>query len=205
MQHVSLQGLACRNSKLLGYDQITRRSVDRNQFCSRRRKCIYTCVGTHLYYTQHQATTRSPSLHYILSTMSIRSLLSFGLLAAPLVSALPAADHKSTSCRTSTSTSHSTSHSSSHSSTQTSTHSSATSAVVTTTTSSASNTVMTTTLLATATGKTGLNDYAKKAGKLYFGTAADVPGTNETTDKYYRAELANRDDWGQVTPANAMK
>ncbi|KAG9714384.1 glycoside hydrolase, partial [Aureobasidium melanogenum] len=45
----------------------------------------------------------------------------------------------------------------------------------------------------------------KQAGKLYFGTAADVPGTNETTDKYYRAELANRDDWGQVTPANAMK
>jgi hypothetical protein len=36
-------------------------------------------------------------------------------------------------------------------------------------------------------------------------TAADVPGTNETTDKYYRAELANKDDWGQVTPANAMK
>ncbi|KEQ74867.1 glycoside hydrolase [Aureobasidium namibiae CBS 147.97] len=99
--------------------------------------------------------------------MSIRSLLSFGLLAAPLVSALPAADYKSTS--------------------------------------SASNTVQTTTLLATATGKKGLNDYAKKAGKLYFGTAADVPGTNETTDKYYRAELANRDDWGQVTPANAMK
>ncbi|KAG9523534.1 glycoside hydrolase, partial [Aureobasidium melanogenum] len=136
--------------------------------------------------------------------MSIRSLLSFGLLAAPLVSALPAADHKSTSC--STSTSHSTTHSSSHSSTQTSAHSASTSAVVTTTTtSSASNTVQTTTLLATATGKKGLNDYAKQAGKLYFGTAADVPGTNETTDKYYRAELANRDDWGQVTPANAMK
>jgi endo-1,4-beta-xylanase len=59
--------------------------------------------------------------------------------------------------------------------------------------------------LATATGRKGLNDYAKKAGKLYFGTAADVPGTNETTDRYYRAELANKDDWGQVTPANAMK
>ncbi|KEQ86547.1 glycoside hydrolase [Aureobasidium pullulans EXF-150] len=94
--------------------------------------------------------------------MSIRSLLSFGLLAAPLVSALPAADYKSTSC--STSTSHT-----------------------------------------TATGKKGLNTYAKKAGKLYFGTAADVPGTNETTDKYYRAELANNADWGSVTPANAMK
>ena len=38
-----------------------------------------------------------------------------------------------------------------------------------------------------------------------FGTAADVPGTNETTDKYYRAELANNADWGSVTPANAMK
>lgn len=145
--------------------------------------------------------------------MSIRSLLSFGLLTASLATALPAADHaKPSPCSTSSSTSqsHSTSVSSTHSSTHTSTHTSsvATSSSVTvktTTTSSSSTATQSTTLLATATGSKGLDDYARKAGKLYFGTAADIPGTNETTDKYYRAELANRDDWGQVTPANAMK
>ena len=145
--------------------------------------------------------------------MSIRSLLSFGLLTASLATALPAADHaKPSPCSTSSSTSqsHSTSVSSTHSSTHTSTHTSsvATSSSVTvktTTTSSSSTATQSTTLLATATGSKGLNDYARKAGKLYIGTAVDIPGTNETTDKYYRAELANRNDWGQVTPANAMK
>ena len=61
-----------------------------------------------------------------------------------------------------------------------------------------------TVLTATASGL-GLNDYAKAAGKLYFGTAADIPGTAEIIDTYYLAELNERKDWGQITPANAMK
>lgn len=76
---------------------------------------------------------------------------------------------------------------------------------VTTTTSSA-NTIPTTTLLATATATNyGLNDAAKRAGKLWFGTAADIPGTNETTDPYYLKEFNNAHDFGEATPANIMK
>ncbi|KAI9701661.1 MAG: hypothetical protein M1820_006432 [Bogoriella megaspora] len=68
---------------------------------------------------------------------------------------------------------------------------------------SQTNTSATTTLVATATG-TGLNDAAKATGKLYFGTAADIPG-DEQSDTYYLAEYNNTSDFGATTPANIMK
>lgn len=75
-----------------------------------------------------------------------------------------------------------------------------------TTSSASSNTVPTTTLLATATATGyGLNDAAKKAGKLWFGTAADIPGTQEPEDFYYMQEFNNTHDFGEATPANTMK
>lgn len=74
----------------------------------------------------------------------------------------------------------------------------------TTTSTTPTNTNPTTTLLATATGKFGLNDAAKQIGKLWFGTAADIPGP-ETSDKYYMKEFNNTNDWGCTTPANIMK
>lgn len=76
----------------------------------------------------------------------------------------------------------------------------------TSTTSSISNTNPTTTLIATATATNyGLNDAAKAAGKLWFGTAADIPGTGELGDSYYMAEFNNTHDFGEATPANIMK
>lgn len=51
----------------------------------------------------------------------------------------------------------------------------------------------------------GLNDAAKDAGKLWFGTAADIPGTSETDDPYYMAQFNNSADFGGTTPANIMK
>jgi endo-1,4-beta-xylanase len=73
-----------------------------------------------------------------------------------------------------------------------------------TTTTTPTKTNPTTTLLATATGKFGLNDAAKQAGKLWFGTAADIPG-DEQSDKYYMKEFNNTHDFGEATPANIMK
>lgn len=64
--------------------------------------------------------------------------------------------------------------------------------------SSATNTNPTTTLLATATGRnTGLNTAATKSGKLWFGTAADIPGTNEINDPYYMKQFNNTCDFGE--------
>ncbi|KAK5164514.1 uncharacterized protein LTR77_009720 [Saxophila tyrrhenica] len=64
----------------------------------------------------------------------------------------------------------------------------------------------TTTLLATATNKAfGLNDAAKQAGKLWFGTAVDIPGTGEAQDKFYFREFKSPHDFGEATPANIMK
>lgn len=85
-----------------------------------------------------------------------------------------------------------------------------TSAVTTTTSSSSSisssNTNPTTTIIATATATNyGLNDAAKEAGKLWFGTAADIPATGEADDLYYMAEFNNTHDFGGATPANIMK
>ena len=74
------------------------------------------------------------------------------------------------------------------------------------TTTTNTNTNPTTTIVATATAKNfGLNDAARKAGKLFFGTAADIPGTGEEQDKYYLQEFKNKHDFGEATPANIMK
>jgi endo-1,4-beta-xylanase len=48
-----------------------------------------------------------------------------------------------------------------------------------------------------------LNTLAQRRGKLWFGTAADIPGTAETTDTAYWKVLQK--NFGEITPANAMK
>jgi endo-1,4-beta-xylanase len=48
-----------------------------------------------------------------------------------------------------------------------------------------------------------LNTLAQRGGKLWFGTAADIPGTAETTDTAYLKVLQS--NFGEITPANAMK
>ncbi|EXJ57544.1 hypothetical protein A1O7_07892 [Cladophialophora yegresii CBS 114405] len=50
-----------------------------------------------------------------------------------------------------------------------------------------------------------LNDLAQAAGKLWFGTATDQPGTGEDTNILYQTILNNTHIFGQITPANAMK
>ncbi|KXS93801.1 hypothetical protein AC578_9466 [Pseudocercospora eumusae] len=50
----------------------------------------------------------------------------------------------------------------------------------------------------------GLNLVAKAVGKLWFGTAADIPG-KEQQDQYYMRKLLNYRNFGQVTPGNSMK
>lgn len=59
-------------------------------------------------------------------------------------------------------------------------------------------------LLALAAGHVAqaqLNTAAKAAGLLYFGTAVDNP---DLSDSQYIANLETA-DFGQITPANAMK
>ena len=46
------------------------------------------------------------------------------------------------------------------------------------------------------TPSNGLNLAAKAAGKLWFGTAADIPGA-EQQDQYYMEELLNYKDFGE--------
>nr|ACP27611.1 endo-1,4-beta-xylanase [Penicillium canescens] len=48
-----------------------------------------------------------------------------------------------------------------------------------------------------------LNKLAQRRGKHWFGTAADIPGTAETTDAAYLKVL--KQNFGEITPANAMK
>lgn len=48
----------------------------------------------------------------------------------------------------------------------------------------------------------GLNDLARSAGKLYFGSATDNPELNDTT---YTSILENYAMFGQITPGNSMK
>lgn len=48
-----------------------------------------------------------------------------------------------------------------------------------------------------------LNALAQAQGKQWFGTAADIPGTDETTDAAYLKILKNQ--FGEITPANALK
>lgn len=50
-----------------------------------------------------------------------------------------------------------------------------------------------------------LNELAQQHGKLWFGTAADIPGTNETSDAGYMAIVTNEKIFGELTPANMMK
>ncbi|KAH6709135.1 putative endo-1,4-beta-xylanase [Leptodontidium sp. MPI-SDFR-AT-0119] len=55
---------------------------------------------------------------------------------------------------------------------------------------------------------TNLNELAKQKGKLWFGTAADIPQTNENaeqTDKTYLSILTDPRIFGEMTPANIMK
>lgn len=47
-----------------------------------------------------------------------------------------------------------------------------------------------------------LNQLAKKAGKLYFGTATD---NGELSNSTYVKILDNTKEFGQLTPANGMK
>jgi endo-1,4-beta-xylanase len=47
-----------------------------------------------------------------------------------------------------------------------------------------------------------LNKLAQAAGKLYFGTATDNPELNNTE---YVKILSDRNEFGQLTPANGMK
>lgn len=47
-----------------------------------------------------------------------------------------------------------------------------------------------------------LNELAKKAGKLYFGTATDNGELSNTT---YTKILDDTKEFGQLTPANGMK
>jgi len=48
----------------------------------------------------------------------------------------------------------------------------------------------------------GLNTAAKAFGKLYFGTATD---NNEITDSEYLPILSDTNEFGQITPGNALK
>ena len=84
------------------------------------------------------------------------------------------------------------------------THTTTPTSVSATTTSSALNTnpYPTSTLLGSDTQ--GLNDLAKATGKLYLGTAADIPGP-ELSDVGYMTVLNNSHEFGQLTPANYMK
>ena len=55
---------------------------------------------------------------------------------------------------------------------------------------------------------TNLNELAKAKGKLWFGTAADIPKTNENdeqTDQAYLSILTDPKIFGELTPANIMK
>jgi endo-1,4-beta-xylanase len=47
-----------------------------------------------------------------------------------------------------------------------------------------------------------LNELAKKAGKMYFGTATD---TGELSNERYFSILTNKSEFGQLTPSNGMK
>ena len=58
------------------------------------------------------------------------------------------------------------------------------------------------------TGPRYLNSLAQSNGKLWFGTAADLPnldGTAEQEDKEYLRILENIKNFREITPANAMK
>jgi endo-1,4-beta-xylanase len=133
--------------------------------------------------------------------MSLRSLLTITLLAAVVLATPPGYGGTTVTVTKTVTASGSCSSSSPSSSSPLSSNSTSS----TLTSSPASNTKPTTTLLATATSTSyGLNDAAKVAGKLWFGTAADIPGP-EQADYYYMREFNNTHDFGEATPANIMK
>lgn len=49
-----------------------------------------------------------------------------------------------------------------------------------------------------------LNSLAQKEGKLWFGTASDIPGP-EQSDVEYMTILNDTNIFGEITPANYMK
>ena len=55
---------------------------------------------------------------------------------------------------------------------------------------------------ATQTQADGLHSLMVKAGKLYFGTAADVNSFNDTQ---YMAIMSNKNDFGMITTENSNK
>lgn len=57
-------------------------------------------------------------------------------------------------------------------------------------------------LLAISGTQANLNQLAKAAGKLYFGSATD---NGELSDSAYVAVLKNADEFGQITPGNTQK
>lgn len=63
-------------------------------------------------------------------------------------------------------------------------------------------TLLTTILAAVSTASAQLNQLAKAAGLLYFGTAVDNPGLN---NQQYMSIARDTKEFGQVTPANGQK
>jgi endo-1,4-beta-xylanase len=57
-------------------------------------------------------------------------------------------------------------------------------------------------LLAVSGVQANLNQLAKAAGKLYFGSATD---NGELSDSAYTAILSNSNEFGQITPGNTQK
>lgn len=55
-----------------------------------------------------------------------------------------------------------------------------------------------------ANGPPYLNDIAIRNGKLWFGTAADVPGVEQENNEYMTI-LNDTRIFGEITPANYMK
>lgn len=60
-------------------------------------------------------------------------------------------------------------------------------------------------ILASALSPPFLNDLARAKGKLWLGTAVDIPGSGEDTDVEYQTILNDTNIFGQLTPANYMK
>ncbi|EMC93939.1 glycoside hydrolase family 10 protein [Baudoinia panamericana UAMH 10762] len=154
--------------------------------------------------TSTRTVTVSPSAATCSASTSTltTTVAASGLTCTAATSTLTRTVTLSASAPPSTSSS-STSGSSSSATSPTITSSSASS---TSSSSSGSNTNPTVTLTATQTNtRTGLNAAATSIGKLWFGTAADIPGTGEAADYYYTQEFNNTLDFGEATPANIMK
>ncbi|KAE8447270.1 hypothetical protein EG329_010964 [Mollisiaceae sp. DMI_Dod_QoI] len=68
-----------------------------------------------------------------------------------------------------------------------------------------STTSTTSSATASSTALPYLNELAQQQGKLWFGTAADIPDTAEASDPAYLQILENGKIFGEMTPANVMK